>query len=34
MTRFKYPTSQEIIEFNKIILKEIKVKKADRPELR
>lgn len=33
MTRFKYPTPQEIIEFNKIILKEIKVKKADKPEL-
>ena len=33
MTKFKYPTPHEIIEFNKLILKEIKVKKADKPEL-
>ena len=30
---FKYPTPEEVIEFNKILLKEIKVKKADKPEL-
>lgn len=33
MTKIKYPVSEEIIEFNKLVLKEIKVKKADKPEL-
>jgi len=33
MTEVKYPEIEDIIEFNKIILKEIKVKKADKPEL-
>jgi len=33
MAKIEYPTHEEIIEFNKLILNEIKVKKADKPEL-
>ena len=33
MGKIQYPTPSEIIELNKILLKEIKVKKADKPEL-
>lgn len=33
MAEVKYPKPEDVIEFNKIILKEIKVKKADKPEL-
>lgn len=31
MANIKYPTPEEIIELNKLVLKEIKVKKADKP---
>ena len=33
MAKIRYPTTSEIIEFNKLLLKEIKIKKADKPEL-
>lgn len=33
MVNIKYPNPEDVIEFNKLILKEIKVKKADKPEL-
>ena len=31
--KIKYPTTDEIVEINKLVLREIKVKKADKPEL-
>ena len=33
MVIIKYPSIKEIIDFNKLVLEEIKVKKADKPEL-
>ena len=33
MTGFKFPTLENIIEVNKLALREIKVKKADKPKL-
>ena len=33
MKRIKYPKLKEIIEYNKFILKEIKVKKSDKPKV-
>ena len=33
MKKIKYPTTDELVEINKLVLIEIKVKKADKPEL-
>ncbi len=33
MNTIKYPNSEKIIEYNKLLLKEIKVKKADQPKI-
>lgn len=34
MTKIKYPETKEIIEYNKIALERIKVKKADKHEVK
>ena len=33
MKEFTYPSAEKIIEYNKVFLKEIKVKKADQPKV-
>ena len=33
LTSFRYPSSEELIRINRIVLEEIKIRKADRPQV-